>query len=300
MSYLKTRDYHELYYASFGDPKADTILFLHGGPGGCCHAQDASLFNLDHYQVIQVDQRGCGQSRPAGHVQENNTQALVADLENLRHHLGLQRWQIYGGSWGASLALEYAKAYPERVTRLVLRGTFLARASDLAWFFDAGGVARYFPTAYAQLLAALQLEQTNTLTLLAQSYQTLLTADEQPQHAYQVALGLSNWNSVVMGLKPTTASLPVAQQQALIQRQRVFIHYSYHQFFLGGQGVLTDLARLRDLPIHLIHGQHDQVCPLAGAYTLLEYLPHAQLTVVDAGHGLHETVISEAVAQCYK
>lgn len=295
--YLPTADGHTLHYACFGEPLNRPILFLHGGPGSACNPADAHLFRLEHYRLIQTDQRGCGKSTPAGSIRDNHTAALLADLEQLRHHLGIPRWLVYGGSWGAALALEYAKHYRPSVEGLILRGTFLARPQDLDWFFHPNGVAQQRPTAYADLCAALHLapSQASTTALIDQLYTQLQQAAQNPVQAYQAALAIGSWNSVVMGMSALQPETDPTARQRRIGRELIFAHYCHHRFFLGDTGVLTGLETLADLPITLIHGNQDQVCPLAGAETLSRLLPHARLITVEAGHPLQAGAIREAL-----
>ncbi len=316
LHYLPTPDAHRLCYATFGDGNDDlskpAILFLHGGPGSSCQAGDAELFDPARYHLVMFDQRGCGLSTPGGDVLNNTTQHLLADIEQLRTHLGIERWSVYGGSWGATLALEYAKAQRGKVERLLLRGTFLARQQDLDWFIAPDGVAQELPQAYAELQAVLQSDAgiatgidtatgTDTVTgqtLLATLYQRLLAAEQsaaQEERAYRAALAIGNWNAAIMRAPQTAAENSPTLRQARIWRERIFAHYCQHGFFLPPNGVLAGIETLSDLPMTLLHGRNDCVCPLTGAYTLCAHLPHAQLVTVEAGHGLNEKPLREAL-----
>ena len=291
LQYLVTADNHQIAWASFGDIQNTPLLHIHGGPGSGANAAEASLFNLHRHRVIMFDQRGSGRSLPQGTITHNTTQHLLQDIEQLRDKLGIEQWRIYGGSWGASVALEYAKQYPDRVIDIILRGSFLARQQDLDWFIKPEGIASNLPLDYEKLLAALQPEEGEALT----SCLYRRTQHDSLDNAYQAAHAWDCWEASVMNLPAPPPQEDQRARQQNIAKKRVYSHYCHHQFFLGEEGVMTGLSKLKNIPVTLIHGRADMVCPLSAAETLLEALPNGDLIAVDAGHSLHEKAISNAL-----
>lgn len=292
-AYLSVSHQHQLYYAQFGDPQKPAALFLHGGPASSCSPALAKLFPLEHCHLVQFDQRGSGQSQPHGELKDNNTQALVEDIETLRKHLNIPHWHvIYGGSWGATLALEYAKAYRQTIKQLVLRGSFLARPQDLAWFIEPSGLAQKLPDAYQALCQTLQSPQHQSL--IEYLFQQL---QHPTEHTYSLVQAWNQWECAAMGIKAPTSQPDAEKQATHIRQLRLYLHYCLNQFFLGEQGALANHEILTDLPITAIHGIHDQVCPLHLAKDLKHTLPHTQWIEIDAGHGIFEKLIAETVTQ---
>jgi proline iminopeptidase len=287
---------HNLYYAEFGDPQGVPALFLHGGPGSGCNPKQARLFNPDGFRLIQLDQRGCGQSRPLGGIQENHIDALLDDMEALRRHLAIDRWLIYGGSWGGTLALEYAKRNTETVLALVLRAPFLARREDLEWFAAPTGVAQEFPEAYTRLHE--QLDCAVGEDLVEQLHLCLCT-EAVPNQAYRAALAWDTWEATVMGLSMPPQDSDDIQRRARISRKRIFAHYCHNQFFLGDQGVLPGIGQLNGLTATIVHGVQDRVCRIPASEQLVRtHLPSFKLQKVeDAGHGVHSVVLQAALRQ---
>lgn len=290
---LAVGDGHQLYIAEFGSADGTPALFLHGGPGTGCSAQHARLFDPQRYRVIQVDQRGAGRSTPVGETRDNDLAALIADLETLRQHLQIERWLVYGGSWGATLALEYAKRHARRIVALVLRAPFLARESDLDWFSGPSGLAKQLPEAYAKLCHALGGEPGDDLYARLHDR---LSDDAHPDSAYHAALAWDHWEAAVMGTPPAATEPVLADRTSRIARKRVFAHYCRHRFFLGDDGVMAGIDSLREVHGTIVHGTHDRVCRHAGAELLAHHVSGLQLHSVEgAGHGLHETALQRAL-----
>lgn len=283
---------HALYLAEFGDPQGIPTLFLHGGPGSGCNPGQAALFDPARFRLIQIDQRGCGRSRPAGAIADNDTHALLDDLETIRRHLAIDRWLIYGGSWGGTLAIEYAKRCRERVLGLVLRAPFLARREDLAWFTAPSGVATGLPDAYARLRNRLACRADEALIDCLTSR---LDQRQSPRQAYDAALAWDAWEATVMGLPPPAAEDDDLDRQARIARKRIFAHYCRQGFFLGDDGVIPGIDELDGLPGWIVHGTRDRVCRYEGSRQLVErHLPAFVLDGVQgAGHGSHEAAIQD-------
>lgn len=283
MSLLQVDHGHTLYFAEFGNPQGIPLLFMHGGPGSGCNPAQVELLYPDGFRIIQLDQRGCGQSTPLGSLEANSTADLVADMEHLRVHLQLERWAVYGGSWGTVLALEYAKCFPERSLGVLLRGVFLARHEDWHWFVLPEGVAQYFPKAYRNLLASLGLSYGQDPAFRLAAY---LEADSET--AYRAALAWDTWEAAIMQTGAPSFNPDPQTWSPRIARMRVYAHYAASQFFLPANGVLNGLDQLGDILVLAVHGKHDQVCRLEGAMLLGDYLQNYQLLAVEAGHGIYE------------
>ena len=283
MSRLSVDHGHTLYFAESGNPQGIPLLFMHGGPGSGCNPVQANLLYPEGFRIIQLDQRGCGQSTPLGSIEANTTADLVADMEHLRTHLQLERWVIYGGSWGTVLALEYAKRFPERSLGVLLRGVFLARHEDWNWFALTDGARKQFPAAYQALLASLQIYyHTDPASVLLERLQA------EPESAYQTALAWDAWEAAIMQTGTPSFNSDPQTWFPRIARMRVYAHYAANRFFLPVNGVLNNLDQLGATPVLTVHGKYDQVCRLESAELLREYIKNYQLLVVEAGHGIYE------------
>jgi len=280
---LPVTDGHEIYYEQSGNPDGLPLVFLHGGPGSGCADFHHRFSDPARYRAVLFDQRGCGKSTPAAGLAHNRTAALVADIEQLRAHLGIARWLVHGGSWGAALAIEYAKSHRQRVSALLLRGSFLARAEDLRWFAAPQGVARQLPEAHARLCAALDLPPGSDP--LPELYRRVL---DEERAADSALAAWNDWECAVMGLPASGA----ASRQA----KTIHLHYCRAGFFLGADGVLDGLQALAGLPCTLLHGDADRVCRYSGAQLLQQRLPGSRLIrVAGAGHSLSEAPLQNAI-----
>ena len=292
MTRLKVDHDHELYYAEFGNPQGIPLLFMHGGPGSRCDPAHVQYLRPDLFRIIQLDQRGCGQSTPHGSLTANTTADLVQDMQHLREHLGIERWVIYGGSWGAVLAVQYAKHFPQATVGVLLRGAFLARLVDWQWFVLPNGVAQHLPKAYQAMLDAAHVPY--GYDPAPYYYQALQTSDEA---AYRVALAWNTWETAVMRVIAPSFNANANTWLTSIQRARVHFHYAVNQFFLSEQGVCADLNRLQGIPIYAVHGLQDGACRHSAIIELAEQLPTMQVLSVTAGHGLHERAMQQGLQQ---
>ena len=291
--YLDVGGPHRLYYEQSGNPDGIPVVCLHGGPGSGCAPWQRCFFDPHRFHIILYDQRGAGQSQPRACLESNTTRSLLADLERLRQRLGLARWILFGGSWGATLALLYAQRCPEPVSGLVLRGVFLARQRDKAWFFGPDGVARLFPEAYTRFLAGLSAEDCSNPV---QAYYGRLTADD-PAVRRAAALAWHNWEHVV-----TSHSLEAGgkadepEADTLVVRATIACHYARHGYFLDDDGALTGIEAMDRLPGIIVHGRRDLVCPVESALTLHRAWPAAALVLVDdCGHPAAEPAMRDAL-----
>lgn len=293
--WLETESPHRIYFETCGNRDGIPVVFLHGGPGSGCSPAHRRFFDPRRYRIILLDQRGAGRSEPAGCLDNNTTQALVDDLERLRARLGIDNWLLYGGSWGATLALLYAQQYPRRVLGLILRGVFLARQRDVAWVYGAEGVSRLFPADYAPFINHLPASERGSPVV---AYQRLFTGcDHSAREA--AAQRWHDWEARVVRqfLPPAPETAPMSATEKL-RRAVIISHYACHDFFLGRDGVPLRLEQLQDKPGIIIHGQRDLVCPMEAAWTLHRAWARSELRIVEeGGHVAAEPAIGRALVK---
>jgi proline iminopeptidase len=276
---------HALYWEVSGNPDGVAAVFLHGGPGGGCQPYHRRFFDPEYWRIILFDQRGAGRSIPHAEVTDNTTWHLVSDMERLRSHLNVDRWLLFGGSWGSTLALAYAQAYPERCLGLVLRGVFLARPAEIDWFME--GMRVVFPEAWRDFAEFLPEPERNDL--LGNYYRRLI--DPDPAIHLPAAAAWDRYESACVALLPNpdategdAASLAIARIEA---------HYFVNRAFLADDELLLQIYRLRHLPCTIVQGRYDIVCPTVTADTLARAWPEASYVVVpDAGHSIREPGIA--------
>ncbi|MFC4169836.1 prolyl aminopeptidase [Teichococcus aestuarii] len=275
---------HVMYWEQVGNPRGQPVLFLHGGPGAGAGAVHRRFFDPGHWRVVIFDQRGSGRSRPLGELSGNTTPNLVEDIEALRRFLGIERWLLFGGSWGSTLALAYAQAHPDRVLGCVLRGVFLGRAREVEWFLY--GLRRVFPDAWAQF--AEHIPEAERGDLLG-AYLKRLT-DPDPQVHFAAARAWSQYEGLCSTLMPSPETVAsFAQDRTALGLARIEAHYFAHDLFLPPGGLLAHMDRIAHLPAEIVQGRYDMVCPAESAFDLAAAWPRARLTVVpDAGHSALE------------
>jgi len=284
--FLQVSSLHRIYYEQCGNPAGKPVVFLHGGPGGGSSPKTRRFFDPAHYRIVQFDQRGCGRSTPHAELAENTTWHLVADIERLREHLGIERWQVFGGSWGSTLALAYAQAHPGRVTELVLRGIFMLRRWELEWFYQKGCDA-LFPDAWEDYLAAIpQVEHGDLMS----AYHRRLTSDD-PAVRLAAARAWSTWEASTSFLLQDEAHIRAsAGDEFALAFARIENHYFVNGgFFECEEQLLRDAHRLKRIPSVIVQGRYDVVCPMRSAWDLHRAWPEADLRIVpDAGHSAFE------------
>jgi proline iminopeptidase len=297
--WLKVSDTHEIYFEECGSPSGKPALMVHGGPGGGSNPTMRRYHDPARYRIILFDQRGCGKSTPHASLEENTTWDLVADMERLREHLGIETWQLCGGSWGSTLSLAYAQTHPDRVTELVLRGIFLLRKSEIDWFYQEG-CSWIFPDAFEKFVAPIpEAERHN---LLEAYYRRLTSGDRKTQ--LEAAQAWSVWEG-------TTLSLLHDQQRVLnfgsdsfaLAFARIECHYFMNRGFLASDGqLLRGIHKMTHLPGTIIHGRYDVVTPLKNAWDLAKGWPKAELRIApDSGHAMTEPgIVYEIVAATNK
>jgi proline iminopeptidase len=283
---------HELYIEESGNPEGIPVLVVHGGPGGGCEDYHRRFFDAERYRIILLDQRGAGRSQPLAELEGNTTQALIADMEVVRNFLGIDRWILFGGSWGSTLSLVYAQAYPERVSGLVLRGIFLCRPEDIQWFYQYGA-SRVFPDYWQDFLA--QIPEQEQSDLVSAYYRRLTSANELEQ--IQAAKAWSIWEGRCATLHPNPRVVEhFGHPHVAIALARIECHYFMNQSFLQPDQIIRNAGRLKDIPGIIIHGRYDMVCPLDNALALSHAWPEAELRIIrDAGHSASEPAIVDAL-----
>lgn len=283
---LRVSPLHEIYWEACGNPTGKPAVFLHGGPGAGCNDKARRFFDPERYRIVLFDQRGCGRSRPNASLEENTTQHLVADIERLRSYLGIDRWLVFGGSWGSTLALTYAQKYPQRVTELVLRGIFMLRESEIRWFYQEGA-SEIFPDQWEKYVAPIPLRERNNLV---RAFHKRLTS---PRHDIRVkaARAWSVWEAATSHLYLDDENVSKWGEEAFaVAVARIECHYFINKgFFRRDDQLLRGLRRIRHLPCVIVQGRYDVVCPMRSAWDLHRKWPEAELRIVaDAGHSAFE------------
>ncbi len=295
--YLRVSPVHEIYYQLGGNPKGQSVMVLHGGPGAGCTPADFRYFNPDRFHVVLHDQRGSGLSKPLGELRENTTPSLVEDVEKLRVHLGLGRVILFGGSWGSTLALAYAETYPQNVTGMVLRGVFTATREEIDYYYH-GGTARFFPEAHAALLRCIDRpEQRNYASQLLEK---LRSGDAAVRN--RCALSWARYEAKIAFLEIDDRTLDLALEHlnpqvfALLEN-----HYMANACFLSEGQLLENAAKIRHIKTIIVNGRYDTVCPPLAAYRLHQKLPRSTLVIVErAGHVASEPGIQAELVKAMK
>ncbi|MGB6452224.1 MAG: prolyl aminopeptidase [Steroidobacteraceae bacterium] len=290
--YLRVSDGHEIYFEESGNPRGKPAVFLHGGPGGGTDPKMRCFFDPRRYRIVLYDQRGCGKSRPHASLTANTTWHLVEDIERLRAHLGIERWLVFGGSWGSTLALAYAQSHPQRVTELVLRGIFLLRRSELDWFYqNPGGAAALYPDLWEHYVEPIPLKERSDLI---GAFYRRLTGDD-PQVLRRAARAWSIWEGATSYLKANRGYIARFDEEAYAAAfARIECHYFTNGGFLRRDDqLLADAGRIRSIPGVIVQGRYDVVCPMRSAWDLHRAWPEADLRIVpDAGHSAFERGIT--------
>jgi proline iminopeptidase len=293
--YLPLTAGHVMYWEQVGNPHGIPALFLHGGPGAGAGAVHRRFFDPHHWRVVIFDQRGAGRSRPLGSLDANTTPDLVEDIETLRRHLGIERWLLFGGSWGSTLALAYAQAYPHRVTGCVLRGVFLGRRAEVEWFLY--GLSAVFPDAHAAFAGHLPPEERGDIL---GGYLWRLT-DPDPAVHMPAARAWSVYEGSCSTLLPSPDTVSsFAQDRTALGLARIEAHYFRNDLFLPpeatGGGLLGGMMRIAGIPAEIVQGRYDMICPARTAFELAAAWPSARLTVIpDAGHSALEPGVRRAL-----
>jgi proline iminopeptidase len=288
---LALDDRHTMYLEVSGNANGVPVVFLHGGPGAGATPQHRRFFDPRFYRIVVFDQRGAGRSTPLGELTDNTTAHLVADMERLRQHLNIDRWLVFGGSWGSTLALAYAQTHPERVLGLVLRGIFLCRKSEIDWFLY--GLKSFFPEAWYKFAHYIPERERGDLLV---AYFRRLT-DPDPAVHMPAARSWSVYEGSCSTLLPSAATVEhFATDSVALGLARIEAHYFIHNIFLPENSLLENVGKLANIPGVIVQGRYDAVCPIVSADDLHGAWPRAQYTIVpDAGHSAFEAGIRSAL-----
>lgn len=296
---LKVSDLHTVYYEQSGNPAGNPVIFLHGGPGSGTSPRDRTFFDPAVYRIVLMDQRGAGKSTPPAELRENTTWDLVADIEKLRQHLRIEKWVVFGGSWGSCLSLSYAETHPDRVKALVLRGIFTLRRRELVWFYQDGG-SFIFPDAWEGYLKPIpEVERHDLMS----SYYRRLTSDKE-EVRMEAAKAWSTWEMNTSRLYVDEDYLKRAETDLwALQFARIECHYFVHGGFFEFDGqLLKNVDKIRHIPTTIVQGRYDLVCPIDTAWELHKVFPEAEFHIIpDAGHSNKEPGIqAKLVEACDK
>jgi len=292
---LRVSDVHELYFEESGNPNGKPVVFLHGGPGSGTEGKQRRFFDPERYRIVLFDQRGCGKSTPFASLSQNTTWDLVADMEKLREHLGISKWQVFGGSWGSTLALAYAETHPDRVTELVLRGIFLVRKWEIDWFYQEGS-SRIFADAWEEYLKPIPPEERGDLL---RAYHKRLTS-EDAKVRQEAATAWSLWEGRTSSLWPNPDLISrFGADDFALSMARIECHYFLNNSFFEKETQLLDnVGRIRHIPAVIVQGRYDVVCPMQSAWDLHKAWPEAELQIItDSGHSAFETGITQALVE---
>lgn len=284
--YLPVGSGHSIYFEESGNPNGKPVVFLHGGPGGGTSPKQRRFFDPQRYRIVLFDQRGCGKSRPHASLVDNTTWHLVQDIEALREHLGIARWQVFGGSWGSTLALAYAEKHPNHVSELVLRGIFLVRRWELEWFYQSG-TSLLYPDAWEKYEALIPPAERDDF--IAAYHRRLTSPDPAVQKA--AARVWSVWEASTSHLLPDEDYIrSCAGDEFSLAFARIEAHYFVNGGFLSRENqLIEDVAKIRHVPAVIVQGRYDVVCPMQSAYELAKAWPEARFAIVpDAGHSAYE------------
>lgn len=291
---LPVSDIHTLFYAAYGNPKGIPVVLLHGGPGGGCDDTMVQFFDLDKWHVIMFDQRGAMRSEPFLCLEENTPQHLVNDIQALKNHFGIDKWLVFGGSWGSMLAMLYAQEHPDSCLGLILRGVWLAREQDYLHLFY--GMGRTFPEKYTEVVDYIPKEERGDL--FAAYYRRVF--DPDPTVHLPAAHTFMRFDAACLTFAPRPALLEELkkQDQAVMSVMRIFFHYAKHQFFLEPDQILSNMHRLEHLPAIIVQGRYDVICPPDIAYSIYQKWPKSDLWIIpNGGHTDDEPSMLAAVVE---
>ena len=292
---LPVNDGHRIYYEQCGNPRGKPAVYVHGGPGAGCNPGQRRVFDPEKYRIILFDQRGCGRSEPHASLDHNTTWDLVADMETLRRHLGIDNWLVCGGSWGSTLSLAYAETHPESVSELLLRGIFTLRKTELDWYYQ-GGAGRIFPDRWARFIEPIpESEREN----LIEAYYRRLTSNDADLKL-RLARTWSMWEGGTINLIERPGQVEDYGDAAFsVAFARIESHYFVNQGFFEYDGWLIDqVDRIRHIPTTIVQGRYDVCTPMQTAWDLHQALPHAEFYIVpDAGHAFDEPGIADRLVR---
>ena len=291
---LAVDDIHTLYVEESGNPEGIPVLFIHGGPGSGCDPKNRCFFDPELYRIVLFDQRGAGRSTPHAELNNNHTAALIADMEAIREHLQIERWLLFGGSWGSTLSLLYAQRHPERVSGMVLRGIFLGRKRDIHWLYQEGA-SRLFPDYWEDYQRPVPVAQQHNMI---EAYYALLTGDNELARM-GAAKAWSGWEARCATLRPSIEVYEhLVDPHVALAMARIECHYFINGCFIDENQILENMAAIDAVPGIIIHGRYDMVCTLDNAYELHRGWARSELHIIrDAGHVASEPGITDALVR---
>ncbi|MCK5831091.1 MAG: prolyl aminopeptidase [Methylococcales bacterium] len=279
--FLQTGSVHSVYVEQSGNPEGIPVIFLHGGPCSGTKPGHRCFFNPEKYHIILMDQRGCGESKPFGEIDQNTTQDLIDDMERIRKQLDIEQWVLFGGSWGSTLTLLYAQQHADKVLAMVIRGVFLARKKDIDWFTKEG-VGLIYPEKWQQLVASVYGEVGSDL--VKKLYGAVFSDNELTQR--RVTKAWMGWGGQVALMQDYDEdTLPVHITEKMVKQMKMEMHYAYYQYFITENQILNGCDGLQHIPTIIIHGRNDLMCPMEAGFSLSKQLKNAQLIALpNAGH----------------
>ncbi|MBD2725944.1 prolyl aminopeptidase [Nostoc sp. FACHB-892] len=292
---LQVSDLHTIHFEESGNPQGQPIVLLHGGPGGGCPPFYRQYFHPEKWRLVMFDQRGCGKSTPHAELRENTTWDLVSDIEKLRQHLGIEKWAVFGGSWGSTLSLAYSQTHPSRCTALILRGIFMLRQKELRWFYQEGA-SYIFPDAWEEYLKPIAIAERDDM--IAAYYKRLTDPDLEIQLAAARAWSVWEASTSRLFLDPQLMQ-KFGESEFASAFARIECHYFMNKGFLETEDqLLLNVNRIRHIPSVIVQGRYDVVCPMISAWELHRAWPEAEFIVVpDAGHSMSEPGICSALIE---
>ncbi len=280
--YLKTKDNHQIFFRQYGNKTGEAILILHGGPGSKSKHKHIQGFDLKKYHVISFDQRGCGQSLPAGCISHNTTQDLIQDINALKKQLKIKKWFVSGGSWGSTLALLYAQSDPKHVKGLLLSSIWLARPEDMAWSFNQdNGVANLFPDLWEYRINFLKKFNCHPKNASKVLIKKMINNSNNIHLLKQITAGVNNWEG-----NQLTAQRDIVLKQADDMSQedinsvKIFLHYDANNFFIDSNQILNNMDKIKNIPIIIVHGRYDVICPIQQAWDLKQKMSNVTFLVL--------------------
>jgi proline iminopeptidase len=294
MEAMSNQQSHEVYVEECGNPDGIPVVFLHGGPGSGCRPLHRRYFDPNIYRIVLFDQRGCGRSKPLGELAHNTSHYLIADMNTIRTTLDINEWVVFGGSWGATLGLLYAQAYPRNVLSLILRGTFLGRKSDVDWVYAEGGASKLFPEAWHAL--TVDLPNSEKSQPLQYFHQQLSSNNSEIQ--LEAAQTLGAWESTIVTLRDHHYIPDHSAEPGPIAHSRIQLHFALNDCFISATPILDNIDIIRHIPTFIVHGRYDVVCPAQQSWQLKEAWPEADLTILPiAGHAAGEPAVVDALVK---
>ena len=293
--YLPVSDLHTIYIEESGNKNGKPVIFLHGGPGGGVDPKYRRYFNPDKWHIIMFDQRGCGKSTPFAELKENTTWDLVDDIEKIRNHLSIDRWVIYGGSWGSTLSLAYSQTYPDSCKALILRGIFLVRKKEIHWFYQEGA-SKIFPDNWQSFVAPIPIEKRNNLL---EAYYNLLIGEDSSKKI-EAAKAWSTWEGSTVRLIQDKDFIGDFSDEKFAEAfARIECHYFMNNaWFDSDNHLIENVDKIRHIPAVIVHGRYDVICPVENAWELHQAWPESELHIIpDAGHSIFEEGIKDKILE---